>query len=98
MLVLIFILILIPILSIILILVGDLGIWAFWENLLFYVRGNRLAYDGGTARPHKVKAFLITESKKPFRQAWLGNYPKGAKPWQSHGNVGFSLRHFPNEE
>ena len=27
---------------------------------------------GGTARPEKLKAFLIRLSKNPFRQAWLG--------------------------
>ena len=28
---------------------------------------------GGTAGPCDLKAFLIRESKNPFRQAWLGN-------------------------
>ena len=28
---------------------------------------------GGTAGPIYLKAFLIRESKNPFRQAWLGN-------------------------
>ena len=27
---------------------------------------------GGTAGPADMKAFLIRESKNPFRQAWLG--------------------------
>jgi len=43
-------------------------------------QGNRLAHAGGTARPvlgeplgpANMKAFLIRESKNPFRQAWLG--------------------------
>ena len=35
--------------------------------------GNRLAGVGGTAGPCHTKAFLIRESKNPFRQAWLGN-------------------------
>ena len=34
--------------------------------------GNRLAGVGGTAGPCHTKAFLIRESKNPFRQAWLG--------------------------
>ncbi len=31
-----------------------------------------MARCGGTARPDSPKAFLIRESKNPFRQAWLG--------------------------
>ena len=32
---------------------------------------------GGTAGPPYMKAFLIRESKNPFRQAWLGNNALG---------------------
>ena len=36
--------------------------------------GNRLAARWGNRWAGGLKAFLIRESKNPFRQAWLGNY------------------------
>ena len=36
--------------------------------------GEPLGGHKGTARPGYIKAFLITESKNPFRQAWLWKY------------------------
>jgi len=59
--------------------------------------GNRPAPHGGTAGPGQLKAFLIRESKNPFRQAWLGNYPiplgcyHGNKYVQHHDVAGHKM-------
>ena len=56
-----------------------LSTFAVWETglpaagkLMSMTWGNRLPTTGGTARPGNFNAFLIRNSKNPFRQAWLG--------------------------
>jgi len=59
-------------------LVDSVDIWRTWWSSGLGEPGsrgwgNRPGRHRGTAGPGQLKAFLIRESKNPFRQAWLGN-------------------------